>query len=148
MREGVDYILVTKDILDSFLKKYSSVNMDPLDNFKRIGVKQADGEVVCEMKMRRINFLPLPNKTTFKMKQTWFCYAPKSFTVMDLEKKLLRCINYFLYSVRKDSSTMFTKCRVWKTQNTKMEDLEKIDNKFRNYTSAKVNATPFSMTEE
>lgn len=115
MREGVDYILVTRDILENFVKKYDTRNMDPLDCFRRTGVKQADGEVVCEMKMRKINFLPLPNKTMFKMKQTWFCYTPKSDTVKDLEKKLLRCINYYLFSVRKDSSTMFTKCRLWKT---------------------------------
>ena len=61
---------------------------DPNQNFMRVGVEQDDGEVVLEMQMRKINFLPLPNKTKFKMKEPWFIYAPKSMQVYELEKKL------------------------------------------------------------
>ena len=39
MREGVDFILVTKDVLTYFVKKYSSVEKDPEKNFMRIGVE-------------------------------------------------------------------------------------------------------------
>ena len=147
MREGVDYILVTKDVIDALIKKYSTLDRDPLDYYKRIGVKQADGEVVCEVKLRRINFFALPNKTTFKMKQALFCYAPKSMTAGDLEKKLLRVLNYYLYTVRKERSLMISKGRLWVTSEGKFEDLDAIDSKHRNYTSAKVKATPVTVTE-
>ena len=100
------------------------------------------------MKMRKISYFPLPNKTTFKVREKYYCYAPKSMTVAELEKKLCRVLSYYMYSVRRDSTTVVTKCRLWKTSDSKMEDLEKIDNKYRNYTSAKVSATPVSMNDD
>lgn len=39
MREGVDFILVTHDILQFLVEKYGSVEKEPLMNFKRIGVE-------------------------------------------------------------------------------------------------------------
>ena len=52
------------------------------------------------MKMRKINFVALPNKKLYKMRSPWFCYIPKSETVAELEKKILRCINYYMSTVR------------------------------------------------
>ena len=75
-----------------------------MKTFKRTGVEQDDGSVILEMQMRKINFFAMPNKTTFKMKKTWFCYSPKSDTVLKLERKLLRCLNYYMHSVRQDRS--------------------------------------------
>ena len=49
MREGVDFIFVTKQILKTFVNKYESVEEEPAQKFMRVGVEQDDGEVVLEM---------------------------------------------------------------------------------------------------
>ena len=123
----MDYIFVTKVVFQKFIDNYRSVEDEPLLNYKRFGVQQDDGEVVCELKMRKINFFALPNKTVYKMKHTWFCFVPKSDSVLDLEKKLLRMINYYMMTVRKERATMTMKCRLWKTANFKMSELAILD---------------------
>ena len=148
MREGVDFILVTREVFTFLNDRYGAKDKDADKKWKRVGVEQDDGEVVCELRMRKIQFVAIPNATRFKMKEPWFFYAPKSDTVLELEKKAARSLNYYMYSVRRDSTTVVTKCRLWKTSDSKMEDLEKIDNKYRNYTSAKVSATPVSMNDD
>lgn len=40
------------------------------------------------------------------------------------------------------------KCRLWISSDTKMEDLDTIDNKYRNYSRVSVNATQVSCTDE
>lgn len=80
-QEGVDFMLVTHSVIAAFIDRYRSVDFDPMKSFKRVGVVQDDGEVVCELQMRRINFLALPNESGYKMKKPWFCYVPKSDTV-------------------------------------------------------------------
>ena len=49
IREGVDFIFVTKTVFKAFLNKYDSVDDEPALNFMRVGVEQDDGEVVLEM---------------------------------------------------------------------------------------------------
>ena len=97
MREGVDFILVTKDVISFLLDKYGCTDKEPTLHFKRIGVEQDDGETVCELKMRKIQIVAVPNKTKFKMQEPWFFYAPKSDSVLDLEKKANRSLNYYMY---------------------------------------------------
>lgn len=147
LREGVDFIFVTKAVFDFFIENYRSVEPEPQLNYKRYGVLQDDGEVVCELKLRKINFFALPNKTQFKMKNALFCFVPKSDTVLDLEKKLLRMINYYMMTVRKEKSIMVMKCRLWKVSEYKIDDLKALDQKFINFTHAKTEALPISVTE-
>jgi len=54
------------------------------EEFCRVGCEQDDGEVVCELKMRKINFVAIPGKKLFKMKSIKFLYAPKSMSLEDL----------------------------------------------------------------
>ena len=120
LREGVDFILVTKEVFDSLVSKYRSEEENPEQCFKRYGVEQDDGEVVCEMRFRKINFFALPNKSTYKMKHYYCCFVPKSYLVLELEKKLLRAINYYMHTVRQERGIMTVKCRLWKTSVTEM----------------------------
>ena len=148
MREGVDFILVTRDVFQALVEKYGSDERKPENLFKRIGVEQDDGEVVCELKMRKIQFLAVPNKTRFKMREPWFFYAPKSMSVLELEKKALRHLNYYMYTIRKDKTTMYQKCRLWVTSAEKeWEDFVEVDKKFMNYTHAAIDAVPVSLTD-
>jgi len=49
LREGVDFIFVTQEIIKKFITKYGSKQTDPIKNFKRAGVEQDDGSVILEM---------------------------------------------------------------------------------------------------
>ena len=111
-------------------------------------MQQDDGEVVCEMQLRKINFFCLPNKTMFKMREPWFVYAPKSDSVADLEKKVIRAMNYYLSTVRQERGILISKCRLWKAVDSKNENLAAIDKKFINYTHSAINALPISCSEE
>ena len=147
LREGVDFIFVTKTVFKAFLNKYNSVDEEPAMNFLRVGVEQDDGEVVLEMQMRKINFLALPNKTRFKMKEPWFVYVPKSLNIFELEKKLQQASNNYLREEQQDFSYKVKDCRLWVTDMIKWADLENIDQKYRSVTTMRTKMTPVSITE-
>ena len=147
IREGVDFIFVTKTVFKAFLNKYDSVDEEPALNFMRVGVEQDDGEVVLEMQMRKINFLPLPNKTRFMMKEPWFVYMPKSASVYELEKKLKQASNNYLREEQQNFSYKVTDFRIWVTDDIKWADLETLDQKYRVCSSMRVKMTPVSVTE-
>ena len=147
IREGVDFIFVTKTVFKTFYNKYDSVDDEPTLNFMRVGVEQDDGEVVLEMQMRKINFLPLPNKTRFMMKEPWFVYMPKSASVYELEKKLKQASNNYLREEQQNFSYKVTDFRIWVTEDIKWADLETLDQKYRVCSSMRVKMTPVSVTE-
>ena len=97
----------------TLVNRYRSVEREPEQLYKRYGAEQDDGEVVCEMRFRKINFFALPNKQTYKMKTFYSCFIPKSASVAELEKKLLRAVNYYMHSVRQERACLTTKCRLW-----------------------------------
>ena len=59
LREGVDFMLVTHDVISKFSDLYKS-DFD-YTSFFRVGVEQEDGEVVCALKLRKIRIIALPN---------------------------------------------------------------------------------------
>ena len=69
--------------------------------------------------MRKINFLALPNKTRFKMKEPWFVYVPKSLNIFELEKKLQQASNNYLREEQQDFSYKVKDCRLWVTADSK-----------------------------
>ena len=97
--------------------------------------------------MRKISFLPLPNKTKFKMKEPWFVYAPKSMTVYDLEKKLRQAANIYLREKLNDTDYKIDQCRLWLTSDSKWVDLDQLDQKYRYTSSCRVKLIPVSITE-
>ena len=82
------------------------------------------------------------------MKTLYFCYLPKSATVEMLQRKLLNCINYYMYSVRREKTIHTGKIRLWITNMTELEELAKIDQKYMNYTHATIDATLVNASEE
>ena len=89
--------------------------------------EQDSGEVVVELRFRKIKLLAFPNKTKFKQNAPWFFYTPRSDTVEDLEKKIKRLLSSYYYNVRKDKTLILTKFRLWKcTLTDSQEDTEKI----------------------
>jgi len=148
LREGVDFVFVTKVVLTRLLDNYGSTDSEPLLNFKRVGVEQDDGEVVCEVKLRKINFVAVPNKTRFKMRQPWFFFVPKSDSVAELEKKACRLLNYYLYSILKDKTLILHKCRLWRMPSTLIENVGAADKKFISFTHAEIEAFPIFGNEQ
>lgn len=61
------------------------------------------------------------------MAKPFFFYVPKSDSVEFLYKKALRALNYYMYNVRRDRSTIVTKCKLWITSDEKAKDLDAID---------------------
>jgi len=49
------------------------------------------------------------------MKKPYYIYTPKSDSVLNLEKKILRSLNYYTYMVLKDRSSIVQSCRLWLT---------------------------------
>lgn len=145
LREGVDFLLVTEPVIKKLLAKFNTE--ENYRHFMRVATEQDDGEVVCELQLRRVRFMAVPNKKLFKMKEPWFVYAPKSMSIPDLEKKLKAAINFYLISVVKDKSTMFTAIKLWILKDFSLELVEKYDDKHRNYTSSAIDALPLYTKE-
>lgn len=57
MKEGEDYMVVDEDIHKAWVNKYGEVN-----EIKRYGIQDEDGEFIVEIYLKQVNVLPLPNK--------------------------------------------------------------------------------------
>jgi hypothetical protein len=68
--------------------------------------------------------------------------------IQDLEKKIIRTMNYYLYSVLKERSFMLMHIRLWKSMTNQIEEISEWDKKFKNnYTTIKIDALPLNITE-
>ena len=76
-------MLVTEEVIKTLHDKYGLVQ-GSYKIFSRVGAEQDDGEVVCELQMRKIQFMAVPNKKLFRMDKPYFVYVPKSMSVPDL----------------------------------------------------------------
>ena len=130
VHEGQDFICVTKELFSYFIDNYGSVEKDPMRKFKREMKLSWNGTLGLKMYLYQVKFVVLPNQTHFKMKEPWFFYMDNSMTIEDFEKKALRAINYYNYSVLKDRSTVFSKCRIWRMFNKERCYFEQIDAAF------------------
>ena len=132
-------MLVTPDVMHRIHGKYGSIQ-DTFEEYMRKGFEQDDGEVVCELKMRRINFVAIPGKKLFKMKSVKFIYSPKSLPLKDFQMHLKNALNYYLLSVRKVKDVLIKGLRVWKLNDSSEEVIESYDLKHWNYTQSYVDA--------
>ena len=63
--EGNDFMLVNLTIIE-FLNELYGVEGGTFKDFMRHGKVQDDGEVVIELRLRKVRLLAFPNKTKFK----------------------------------------------------------------------------------
>lgn len=69
----------------------------------------------------------------------------------DLEKKILRLLNYYLYFQLNEKSTMYKTCRLWKSNYAEEEaeaKLKEVDQKYSNYTHVRINAEIINKSKE
>ena len=77
MKEGEHYMLVDKNIHSYWVVKYGKVN-----EIKRFGIKDENGESVVEIYLKRFNIYPIPNKTLFK-----FPFNEEKYNKLELDRK-------------------------------------------------------------
>jgi len=138
-------MLVDENIHAFWKSKYGSVN-----EIKRYGIEDENGETIVEMYYRKINILPFPNKTLFKLYktevQTQPIYISKTSTMEDLKKKICRVLMVYLFFVQKRKDIVISNVRIWRMNSDK--GLEDLDNKYINYTKTKIDATVLNLNEE
>lgn len=61
-REGEDFM-----VLDEHIHKYISEKYGALNEIKRFGIEDEDGEHSVEIHLKRFSLYPIPNATTFKI---------------------------------------------------------------------------------
>lgn len=137
LREGQDYMLVTPKVYERLNSRFKSVQ-EKYQDYKRVGAEQDDGEIVVEMKMRRLQFVSIPNKKLYKMKNPWVLYAPKSLSLEDLRKKVKNALNHYLLTKQKVKDVMVKDFLIWKLNEPDFEYIFTVDLKHWNYTSAEI----------
>ena len=84
---------------------------------------QDDGEVVIELRMRKVRLLAFPNKTKFKQKKPWTFYVPKSNTCREFELKIKRLLGGYYLKKSRDQSIVIVKFRLWKCNTDDLEEI-------------------------
>ena len=62
MKEGDDYMLVDENIYNFWEMKYKRIN-----EIKRFGIKDENGDAVVEIYLKPFNIYPIPNSKIFKL---------------------------------------------------------------------------------
>ena len=101
--------------------------------------------------MKKINLLPVPNKSLFKLykeePRTQPAYISKVATVSDLEKKVCRLLSSYVYNTLKNHSLLVRKVRLWRS-NEELSQLKELDYKYANYTHVKIDANVLNLNGE
>ena len=112
--EGKHFMLVNKQIIKYLHEKYG-ISEGHYSEFKRIARKQGDGEVVVELRFRKLRIMAFPS-VKFRRNDPWFIYAPRSDTVGDLKTKIRRLLRSYYYNDREDRSMRMLQFRLWKSR--------------------------------
>ena len=97
LKEGEDYMIVSSELHDYWVSLYESEN-----RIKRFGIKDESGENLVEIYLKKINLLPIPNKKYFSLYREPDCQTTPVFcsrvsSMAELQKKIIRLLNYQLY---------------------------------------------------
>ena len=152
-------MLVDKNIHSYWAYKYGKVN-----EIKRYGIEDEDGESVVEIHLKRFNLYPVPNKSVFKFAVrdeeegkspyelfTQPIYTSKCCTVAELAKKVCRVLSGYLYAVQKNKRLLVSDIRLWRSNYDEAEALEtlkELDSKYGNFTQVRVDAQILNISDE
>ena len=159
LKEGDDYMLVDKNIHAYWVAKYGKVN-----EIKRFGIEDENGESVVEIHLKQFNLYPIPNKSLFKFSVreeeegksayelfTQPIYTSKSCTVKELAAKVVRVLNGYLYFVKKNKGVMLREARLWRSnyaEEEALKSLQELESKYGNFTHARVDAQILNISED
>jgi hypothetical protein len=138
-------MLVDESVHSFWKEKYDSLN-----EIKRFGIEDENGDTVVELYLRKINILPFPNKTLFKLYknqvETQPIFISKAATMKDLKTKINRVLNNYLFFVQRRKDVLISNVRIWRLNSD--QGLAELDSKYINYTKTKIDATVLNLTEE
>lgn len=146
LKEGTDFMLVDRPIIEAWQKLYNIDETNP--PLMRYGIDLGENETIVELYLKKITFMPIPNKLLFKMTGPHHFYISRNETLHDLEKKAQRLLTNYLFFILKERSICVSKVRVWKSSTNNIDEIVEYDSKWKNYTHSKIDAELFSkMTE-
>ena len=88
--------------------------------------------------MRLIAF---PNKSLFRFTTPMYIYVSRNDQMKSLEKKVSMSLTNYLYTVMKNKDSVIRNLRIWKSADNNLETILELDQKIKNYSEVKINAT-------
>ena len=89
---------------------------------ERYGIKQADGECVVELYLKKLAIYPVPAKPFNFNGAAKQITISRVATVKELKNKILRVLNMQAYSAGNKAVT-FQQCRLWSYVNNNMDEI-------------------------
>jgi len=139
-------------IVDGEIHKFWSGKYGVNIQLPRYGIKNDDGGNIVEVYFKQINILPIPNSSLFKLwksePKAQPCYISKSATITDLENKIKRILNTYMYFKQSNKNFTIKKMHVWRYNEEDLDDILALDKKYIDYTSVKIDAFLLNANEE
>ena len=70
-----------------------------------------------------------------------YIYVSRNDQMKSLEKKVSMSLTNYLYTVMKNKDSVIRNLRIWKSADNNLETILELDQKIKNYSEVKINAT-------
>ena len=70
-----------------------------------------------------------------------YIYVSRNDQMKSLEKKVSMSLTNYLYTVMKNKNSVIRNLRIWKSADNNLETILELDQKIKNYSEFKINAT-------
>lgn len=70
-----------------------------------------------------------------------YIYVSRNDQMKSLEKKVSMSLTNYLYTVMKNKNSVIRNLRIWKSADNDLETILELDQKIKNYSEVKINAT-------
>ena len=70
-----------------------------------------------------------------------YIYVSRNDQMKSLEKKVSMSLTNYLYTVMKNKNSVIRNLRIWKSADNNLETILELDQKIKNYSEVKINAT-------
>ena len=70
-----------------------------------------------------------------------YIYVSRNHQMKSLEKKVSMSLTNYLYTVMKNKNSVIRNLRIWKSADNNLETILELDQKIKNYSEVKINAT-------
>lgn len=94
-----------------------------------------------------MRLIPFPNKSLFRFTTPMYIYVSRNDQMSSLEKKVKMSLSNYLYNVMKIKDAVMRSIRIWKSADNNLETILELDQKIRNYSEVKINATLVNVEE-
>ena len=88
-----------------------------------------------------MRLMAFPNKSLFNFTAPMYIYVSRNHQMKSLEKKVSMSLTNYLYTVMKNKNSVIRNLRIWKSADNNLETILELDQKIKNYSEVKINAT-------